>query len=315
MAREECKPSPRALTMTRARDRESLSAAGVARWPWRVVQWIATLLAAAVLAIVLAHWGWQWWGPSSTPSPPIVGSASDLAAAITATPWFGNAARGGNAVVAGSAIDAPTTAGDGRLLGVIAGRDGDGYALLRLAERGPVLVRTGQEIAAGVVLEAVTPAGIRLRDRGELREMLLRPANAALPDGPAKAATPRIPAATRAAVSAAACIPPGGATGPFYRLNAELLTGIAAKPDSWSTAFSAGPAGLTVGEGNAFAAMLGMKPGDRVTQANGIALGGPGDVLVAVIKPLLASQAVRIVGIRDGKPVEWVFVNAGACPG
>ena len=301
--------------MTPVRDRQSVSTTDVARWPWswRLAQWAATILAGAVLASVLAHWGWQWWGPPATPAPPIAVNSTSLPAAITAAPWFGNAPDGG-AIATGSTIDTATSAGDGRLLGVIAGRDGDGYALLRLAERGPVLVRKGQEIASGVLLEAVTPAGIRLRDRGELREMLLRPANGALPAVPAKAAAPRTAAAPHAVVAAAACTPPGGGVAPFYRLNAELLTGIAAKPDSWSTAFSASPSGLTVREGNAFAAMLGMKPGDRVTEANGIALGGTEDVLVAVIKPLLASQAVRVTGLRDGKPVAWVFVNAGACP-
>ena len=52
-----------------------------------------------------------------------------------------------------------------------------------------------------------------------------------------------------------------------------------------------------------------------MTQANGIALAGIDDVLVAVVKPLLASQPVRVAGTRDGKPAEWLFVNAGACPG
>ncbi|MEP6655990.1 MAG: type II secretion system protein N [Betaproteobacteria bacterium] len=302
--------------MTLARDRQSSSATDVARWPWswRLAQWVATLLAGAVLASVLAHWGWQWWGPPATTAPPIAVNTTSLPAAIAAAPWFGNATPAGGAVAPASTIDTATNAGDGRLLGVIAGRDGDGYALLRLPERGPVLVRKGQEITAGVLLEAVTPAGIRLRDRGELREMLLRPTTGALSAAPAKAAPTRAASAPPAVGTAAACTPPAGGAAPFYRLNAELLTGIAAKPDSWSTAFSASPSGLTVREGNAFAAMLGMKPGDRVTEANGIALGGTEDVLVAVIKPLLASQAVRVTGLRDGKPVAWVFVNAGACP-
>jgi S1-C subfamily serine protease len=70
-----------------------------------------------------------------------------------------------------------------------------------------------------------------------------------------------------------------------------------------------------VRDGSAFAAMLGMKAGDRVTQANGIALTGIDDVLVAFVKPLVASQPVRVAGVRDGKPAAWLFLNAGACPG
>ena len=61
--------------------------------------------------------------------------------------------------------------------------------------------------------------------------------------------------------------------------------------------------------------MLGLKPGDRVAQANGIALAGIDDILVAFVKPLIASQPVHVAGIRDGKPAAWLFLNAGACPG
>ena len=61
--------------------------------------------------------------------------------------------------------------------------------------------------------------------------------------------------------------------------------------------------------------MLGMKPGDSLVQANGIALKGIDDIVVAFVKPLIASQPVQVAGVRDGKPAAWVFVNAGACPG
>ena len=39
------------------------------------------------------------------------------------------------------------------------------------------------------------------------------------------------------------------------------------------------------------------------------------DILVAFVKPLIASQQVLVAGVRDGKPAAWLFVNAGACPG
>ena len=60
--------------------------------------------------------------------------------------------------------------------------------------------------------------------------------------------------------------------------------------------------GLAVREGSPLASMLGLKPGDRVAQANGIALAGIDDILVAFVKPLIASQPVHVAGIRDGKP-------------
>ena len=44
----------------------------------------------------------------------------------------------------------------------------------------------------------------------------------------------------------------------------------------------------------------GMKKGDRIAQANGIALTAPDDVVVAVLRPLAAKQTVRVTGSRDG---------------
>jgi hypothetical protein len=140
---------------------------------------------------------------------------------------------------------------------------------------------------------------------------VLRPATdiAALPKDKAAAGTRAVRA------SSAACAVPAGFMGAVYRLNAELLSGIAAQPDSWKSLVTPGPGGLTVRDDTGFATMLGMKPGDRVSEANGIALAGPDDALVAIVRPLMASQAVRVRGTRDGRPAEWLLLNAGACPG
>jgi hypothetical protein len=188
---------------------------------------------------------------------------------------------------------------------VFAERDGAGYALFRLADRGPVLVRTGQDVAPGVRLEAVRSDGVRLLDHGEVREIALRvaPAPASTPEK-SKAAAPRV-----------ACAPPPGYQGPLYRINAELLSGIASQPESWKALLVVGEGGLAIRDNSGFSAMLGMRGGDRMTQANGIALGSVDDLIAAFVKPLLASQPVRVAGTRDGKPAEWLFVNAGSCPG
>ena len=124
-----------------------------------------------------------------------------------------------------------------------------------------------------------------------------------------------MPDRRRQSAPRAACTAPAGYQGPVYRINAELLTGIASQPDSWKALLVAGNGGLTMRDDSGFAAMLGMRAGDRMAQANGIALTAADDVVVAVVKPLLASQPVRVAGTRDGKPAEWLFVNAGACPG
>ena len=150
----------------------------------------------------------------------------------------------------------------------------------------------------------VRPGGVRIRDRGETRDIALRTPAAATTRARAPARPP-----------APSCAPPAGYTGPVYRLNAELLTGIAARPDGWTALLMPAPGGgLAVRDGGSAASMLGMKPGDSLVQANGIALRGIDDILVAFVKPLIASQPVLVAGVRDGKPAAWLFVNAGACP-
>lgn len=288
------------LRVLSAADRERPSIA----LPWRVGAWLATLAAIALFAWVAAQWGWRAFGPATPPVPPAP-TPEPWAAAINAAHLFGDP---GAAPVAGAPV---AMQGETRLLGVFAEANGGGFALFRLADRGPVLVRAGNDIAKDVKLELVRPGGVRIRDHGEVREIVLRPAvSTATPsaDGPGAGAR-----AMR--TNSAACAVPAGFTGAIYRLNAELLSGIAAQPDSWKSLVTPGPGGLTVRDETGFATMLGMKPGDRVTEANGIALNGPDDALVAIVRPLMASQAVRVRGTRDGRSAEWLLVNAGACPG
>jgi hypothetical protein len=271
---------------------------------WRIASWLATLAGVLILGYVIALWGWRWLGPppAHVLPPP---EAERWTPAIVAAPIFGRA----GAPQAVEAASPTTLQGDTRLLGVFAETGGTGYALFRLPDRGPILVKSGAEIASGVTLVEVRPSGVRIRDHGELRDIELRSASA-----PAvKAAAPQA-AATRSAVRAA-CAPPAGFKGPIYRLNAELLTGVASSPQSWQAVLTPVPGGLAVRDSSGFATMLGMKTGDRMTQANGIALAGIDDVQVAFVKPLIASQPVRVAGTRDGKPSEWLFLNAGACPG
>jgi len=60
--------------------------------------------------------------------------------------------------------------------------------------------------------------------------------------------------------------------------------------------------------------MLGLRNGDRVETANGIALAIPDDIASTVLQPLTRSQPVWVSGTRGGKPQQWLYLNAGACP-
>ncbi len=98
------------------------------------------------------------------------------------------------------------------------------------------------------------------------------------------------------------------------RLNAELLGGLASDTGPWRDLLAPAAGGLVVREEGGFGAMLGLRSGDRIAQANGIALNMPDDVTAAVIRPLIANQGVRIVGSRDGATHELWLANV-ACAG
>jgi type II secretory pathway component PulC len=271
-------------------------------WSLRVAVALATLLAMTLLAIVIAWWGWQAFGPAPLRIPPA--APADPAAAILASGLL--AAPGAVAPAATPAKDEGTLAtGDTKLLGIVAEHDGRGYALFRLPS-GPRLVAQGQEIAQGATLVAVRPNGVTIRDAGGERRVALR-------GEPAPKAAPPTLANARAARNPA-CVAPAGFKGAVLRLNAELFQGIIAKPESWSTLVVAERGALMVRDDSGFATMLAMKKGDRLEQANGVALTTPDDVVGAVLRPLAAQQTVRVTGTRDGAPREWLLLNAGTCP-
>jgi hypothetical protein len=277
--------------------------------PVRSLAAIATLASLALLAVVLAWWGWRLFGP---PAVHVTAAApADPIATIRASGLF--AAPATVAPPAPGREEGPQSLGDARLLGIVAEQDGRGYALFRLPT-GTRIVRSGQEIAQGAQLVSVRIDGVTIRDGSGERRILLRaePANALPAPTTSTAPTPVI---ARTPARSSACTPPAGFKGPVLRLNAELFQGIIAKPESWTALVAPEAGGLSVRDDSGFITMLAMKKGDRLEQANGIALTAPDDVVGAVLKPLAANQAVRVSGKRDGAPREWLLLNAGTCPG
>ena len=218
--------------------------------------------------------------------------------AFAVSPPFGAAS--------GSAVATPAApsvlGGDTRLLGVLSEPDGKGRALFRFPDGSARLVAAGDALSTNATLVAVRPDGVTIRDAGGERSIALRAQPAAAP------------AARRAATSAACTLPPGF-KGPVVRLAAELVQGLIAQPEALRSIADAQGNALVVRDESGFAAMLGLKKGDRVVQANGIALRAPEDVVVAVLRPLAASQPVRLVGTRDNASREMMILNASVCPG
>jgi hypothetical protein len=276
----------------------------------RIASTLALMAAVALCATVLAWWTWRWFAPAPVPdkSPPL----AEPIEALRMSGLF--AAAPGPSAAATIKPEPSVLAGDARLIGVFAQAGGQGYALFRLPG-GAKLVGVAQEITAGATLVSVRPDGITIRDGGGERDIALRTARAAattgaMPSAPASAvAAPN----TANAARAAACAPPAGFRGVVVRLNAELLQGMIRQPDSWKALAVPERGALVIRDDSGFAAMLSMKKGDRVELANGIALTVPDDVVGAVLKPLAASQPVRLVGSRDGAAREWMVFNAGTC--
>lgn len=259
---------------------------------------LALLCAMALLAAVLAAWGWRLLGPPGLDFVPA--APQDPVLALRASGLF----AGPVGVTAPTAALQVRTAGANvRLLGVLAEAGGKGYALVRVAS-GPKLVAAGREIADGVTLESVQRDGVTLRDADGERRLLLRVATS----------PPAVKPVARGATVNAACAPPAGFKGDILRLNAELAGGIVAQPDTWTALAAPDRGALTVRDDSGFSAMLAMKKGDRIEQANGIALRSSEDIVSAVLRPLALGQTVRLVGTRAGVPREWLLQNAGSCP-
>jgi hypothetical protein len=276
----------------------------------RVAAALCTWVAGAALACVVAYFGWRVFGPSATHLP-IAGPANP-AATLVAANLFGGA---GTPVAAQGAV----LGNDARLLGIIAEPGHRGYALFRLAS-GPKLVEQGREIAPGVTLTAVHADAVTIRDGAGERRFELRSDAASHSPRPAAQTASRVapPASSRATVArtsaGATCGPPAGFGGAIVRLNTELMGGLGADSVPWNTLLTPVEGGLLVREDNGFAAMLGLRAGDRLAQANGIALGAPEDVGSAIVRPLVANQGVRLIGSRNGLTQELWLANA-ACAG
>ena len=276
---------------------------------WRAGAGLATVLAAAALALVIAHWTWKALAPAPVTIP--AAQPDDPAGTLIAAQLFGGgASREAAAPAASDAL------GDVRLLGVIVQRDGGGHALFRLPS-GARLVAPGEDIVPGVRLSTLSNDGVKLQDGAVARTLSLR-TGAGRPATPAPAAgtapgAPRIDARgpNVATAAGAKCQPPAGFKGEVVRLNVELVGGLIAQPETWRAMVEPASGALVVKETAGFGQMVGLQQGDRVEQANGIALTVPDDVVGAVLRPLAANQPVRLTGKRNGQPRELWIANVG----
>ena len=192
-------------------------------------------------------------------------------------------------------------------------RDGRGYALFR-SSRGPLLASAGQDIGAGVRLEAVRPDGVTLIDGGARRDMPLRAANATCAFGAATGQGRARRRRDQPQVLGVRC-----ARGLRRAHRASERRAPDRDDDDHRCMEGAARAGGGRA-GRARSKRLRRQCWDSGTaiassSANGIALAVPADIPAMVLQPLTRSQPVWLAGTRDGKPQQWLYLNAGACPG
>ena len=264
---------------------------------WRALSLVATLAACALLGIVIAYALWKLLAPPQVHVPP--SEPDDPAGVLLASGLFSRGAPPSRSLDVPQALP-----GDARLLGVFAESGDRGYALFRLSS-GPKLVAAGQEIAPGAMLGAVHTDGIVVREATGDRNISLRNAQG-------KSTVIAAAQSDKASAAKNACAPPAGFKGQIVALNAELMNGLITQPDSWRALLDPSNGALVVRDESGFAAMLGLKRGDRIEQANGIALSTPDDVIGAVLRPLASNQPVRVTGSRDGQARELWLRNT-AC--
>jgi general secretion pathway protein C len=133
--------------------------------------WLPSLVATALLGLVLAYWSWQWFAPRvELRAEPAAAAGANIAAARG---LFGEAPRKPSAAApTGIAIT---------LLGVAAASEGRrGYAVLQLEGKDILAVEEGEDVAPGVRLAEVRADHVIL-ERGGVRETLAWPKRRATP--------------------------------------------------------------------------------------------------------------------------------------
>jgi type II secretory pathway component PulC len=259
-----------------------------------------TLLALALFCTVLAGWFWQWIAPPRTlsPTPP---AREDWSRVLREEQFFGTARP---AAAPGQAVP---VAADFKLLGVVWEPHG-GFALIRLPDQSTRLVGVGKEIASGVVIERIENDRVLVRDHGRSISAILRETKTAPP--PAAQAV-----AAQAAAPVSRCPLAAAERKSAYYLQSELLDGVAREPRTWGSFLRSDNGALNVAQEAGAGRLLGLAPGDRLERSNGVQLASLDDLKGAFIRPLQENRAVRVTGTRQGKPFEWLYVNASVCLG
>ncbi|MDR2172755.1 MAG: hypothetical protein LBE32_00860 [Burkholderiales bacterium] len=264
---------------------------------------LAVVLATVTLVVAAVWWGWYAWGPKPVHIAPT--PVESPVAVLRAAPLFGSAPI----TPTGKTEEVLVLDGELRLLGLISEDEGQGYAVFRIGQ-GVYIAQVGDDVAGQATLTRVEQNAIVLREpSGAERRVVLRSEEK---NGKSAAAMATAESAAVGKTADSACVP-SHFRGSVIRLNPELLQGALMQPEMFYALLEARGGGLIVRADNGHAAMLGLRAGDVLQSANGIALTRAEDVGATILKPLTVGQSVLLKGKRGDQARELLLVNASVC--
>jgi type II secretion system protein C len=248
------------------------------RAPWLGAPLLNLLLLLA-LAALLAHWTWRFAAP--VPPVPAAGARADVQLGAALETLRSARLFGAAAGEAGAPVERVTSL-NMKLQGVFAALGGLPAMAILNADGQDLAVATGNEIVAGVVLDAVAPDHVVLLNHGVRERLDLDPVGR-----PLTLADGDIP------------------------LSRQEINQALANPRTLGVQAKAGADGqpglvLTSVDGNGLAARLGLQSGDTLHTVNGSPVATVED-LAQLLPGTADEQRVTLVGERQGKPLTLSF--------
>lgn len=248
----------------------------------RRVPWLGaplTLLLLLALAALLAHWTWRF----AAPVPPLPAAGARAEVSLTAQLASLRAAGlfGADPGAAAAPAERATTL-NLKLRGVFAALGGLPAMAIVGVEGQDQAVSTRQEIAPGVVLDAVEPDHVVLLNRGVRERLELDPVGRPL-----------------------------SLTDGDIALSRQEINQVLANPQSLGVQAQASPGAqpglvLTSVDANGLAARLGLQKGDILRRINGRPVGNVQD-FARLISDIAGVQRITVLGERQGAPLTLSF--------
>lgn len=257
---------------------------------------LATLVALALLAAVLAHWTWVFLAPPPAPSlsaRPTLPTAKLLAERIALRAPFGGESEQTLVETMAGADPAPMAApANYQLRGVYAPRRRGGFAIIQVDNQSLAAV-TGIEFAPGAILESVGADHVMIRRGGQLERLRLP-----------ELATSSTPAGENSKLTASRLVVHQLGPGNYGLSRAEVMQALKTPQQlARMGRFGMHPRGGVALEDSppgGLSDRLGLKVGDTIMRVNGKPMRSPADA-ARIYDYLLTNEKVNLEWLRGGR--------------